>query len=84
MHSNFKKMRINAGLSQRDVSDTMGWLTPQYVINFERGLSTPPIGCLKRLAKMYKVDAEDLLKVIVDIKVKETTDKLERAFRVSR
>ena len=36
-----KKMRLKAGLSQRDVSTALGYTSPQYVSNWERGKSHP-------------------------------------------
>ena len=37
-----KQKRVAAGLSQRDVSDELGYSTPQFISNWERGISCPP------------------------------------------
>ncbi len=55
-----KKMRIDAGLSQLDVSKKLGYSSPQFISNIERGLALPPTKILKPLAKICKVNFEDL------------------------
>jgi len=55
-----KQKRVAAGLSQRDVADKLGYSTPQFISNWERGVSHPPINALKKLGELYKVSADDL------------------------
>ena len=59
-----KEMREAAGLSQKEVSQKLGWGTVQLVSNNERDISLPPISCLSKLAKLYEVD-ETFLKTLV-------------------
>lgn len=74
-----KTKRLEAGLSQKDVSDHFGYSTPQFISNWERGISTPPMKTLKKLAQLYKTPAEDmfdcllqdtLIQVTIDFKKK--------------
>ena len=51
-----KGLREALGLSQKEVSQKLGWGTVQLVINNERDISLPPISCLTKLAKLYEVD----------------------------
>lgn len=65
--------RTNAGLSQKDVSNELGYATSQFVSNWERGVSQPPVGSLKRVAAILKIEPKDLLEVIV----KDTMEALK-------
>lgn len=49
-----KHKRKDSGLSQSEVSDQLGYTTSQFVSNWERGISLPPIQTLPILAKMFK------------------------------
>ncbi len=55
-----KQKRIKAGLSQRDVSNALGYSTPQFISNWERGVSTPPMDAMPKLAELYHADMDDL------------------------
>jgi transcriptional regulator with XRE-family HTH domain len=72
-----KEARSKAGLSQKDVSDELGYTTAQFVSNWERGLSTPPGRTLRKLAKLYKVGAEELYDVLLN----ETLNRVEVQLR---
>jgi len=63
--------RKTAGLSQRQVSDRLGYSTPQFISNWERGISNPPIGSVKRLGTLYKVSSEELFEVLLSSSVDE-------------
>lgn len=79
-----KQKRVTAGLSQRDVADKLGYSTPQFISNWERGVSHPPISALKKLGELYKVSAEDLFEVTLDATVHEVTQDLRRKFASSK
>lgn len=61
--------RTKAGLTQRDVSNVLGYSSAQFISNFERGIAVPPLKKLKVLVKMY------------DMAVPEVTDMLLEAER---
>ncbi|HEX7673273.1 MAG TPA: helix-turn-helix transcriptional regulator [Bdellovibrio sp.] len=79
-----KQKRIAAGLSQRDVADKLGYSTPQFISNWERGVSHPPINALKRLGDLYKVSAEDLFEVTLNATIQEVTQDLRKKFATSK
>jgi transcriptional regulator with XRE-family HTH domain len=60
-----KKSRESVGLSQTFVSSKLGYSSPQFVSNWERGLSHPPVKSLKKIAKLYKLKNKDLFDVFV-------------------
>lgn len=61
-----KTKRLEAGLSQKDVSDNFGYSTPQFISNWERGISAPPMKTLKKLAQLYKTPAEDMFHCLLE------------------
>lgn len=78
-----KRKRVSAGLSQRDVADKLGYSTPQFISNWERGVSNPPIASLKRLGEMYRIDAQELFEVTLSSTIEEVTMDLRRKFASS-
>lgn len=74
-----KESRVKAGLSQKDVSNTLGYSTSQFISNWERGVSQPPIAVVKKLGVVYKMNPEVILESIIQDTVstvkKEITEK---------
>ncbi len=77
-----KEKRAGAKLSQKDVSNKLGYKTSQFISNWERGLSTPPITVIKKLAGIYNVPAKEMFdEVLKDTLTnvgKDLTEKFER------
>lgn len=67
----FKEGRVRAGLTQREVADQLGYSTPQYVSNWERGMCLPPMNALSKLVKLYGLDREEVVGVLVDAQEEE-------------
>lgn len=57
--------RIKAGLSQGDVATKLGYSSPQFISNFERGLCAPPLNKLKLLVQLYDLNGEEVLKLML-------------------
>lgn len=55
-----KEARIAAGLSQGDLAYKLGYSTPQFVSNLERGVSLPPIKSMKKIARIIQGKEEPL------------------------
>ena len=79
-----KTKRISAGLSQKDVADRLGYSTPQFISNWERGVSQPPITILKKLGEIYKVSADEVFEVTLNATITEVTQDLKRKFANSK
>ncbi|UXR64525.1 helix-turn-helix domain-containing protein [Bdellovibrio bacteriovorus] len=63
-----KDKRTALGLSQKDVSQSLGYTTPQFVSNWERGHSYPPVRIIRKLAEIYRISADELFEhVLSDI-----------------
>ena len=61
-----KSKRENASLSQGDVAKKLKYTSPQFISNWERGISSPPIKTLRLLSELYKVSTDELFKLILD------------------
>lgn len=70
-----KRARVAAGLSQRDVSNKMGYSTPQFISNWERGVSLPPMKSFKKLASILKIKEEDIAEFCFQHDLKELRKK---------
>jgi len=76
-----RQKRIDAKLSQKEVAESLGYSTPQFVSNWERGLSSPPLKALKILSACYHVRLEELYALIVECTIERVRADLEREFR---
>ncbi len=79
-----KEAREKRGLSQKEVSDKMGYGTAQFVSNWERGLSSPPIESLKSLAELYEMPGERLFELVLQKKIEEVTKRLHEDYEACR
>lgn len=61
----WKNLREKAGLTQREVSDALGYSTPQFISNVERGRCRFPIQKLPKIKKLYKVSADHMIDLIL-------------------
>ena len=68
-----RERRIQSGLSQLDVAKKLGYASPQFVSNWERGLVTPPIETIGVLADLYEIPMGQ----VVDRILNETRTYLE-------
>jgi len=75
-----KEKRVAAGLTQSEVARKLGYSSPQFVSNWERGLANPPVFVLRDLTKMYKVSADSMFDLLVD----DVKNELHREFYASR
>ena len=75
-----KEKRIRAGLSQKEVAEKLGYSTAQFVSNWERGLSAPPVETLKVIAEMYNVDLDEVFNVTLESAVNRLTVDLREKF----
>ena len=60
-----KKQRVLAGYSQGDIGKKLGYSSPQFISNFERGNCAPPLVALKTLVNLYKMNVEEVIDLIL-------------------
>lgn len=75
-----KEARSRSGLSQGEVSETLGYKSPQFISNWERGLSLPPDHQLTEIVDVYNLKPIDL----VDIYIIECRETLMRIMGLKR
>mgnify|MGYP000962803213 CR=1 FL=1 len=75
-----KNKRVHSGLTQGEVATKLGYTSAQFVSNWERGLSLPPITTLKKICSLYKVNQDEMFHLLVDHSVKELKTDLEKKF----
>ncbi len=75
-----KRARENSGLSQADVARELGYSSPQFVSNWERGLSSPPVPKLKKLCRLYHVSMDEAYKAMLTATLQEVEHKLHTQF----
>ena len=75
-----KDKRVAVGLTQSEVARKLGYSSPQFVSNWERGLANPPVFVLRDLTKMYKVAADQMF----DLLINDVKEDLHREFYASK
>ena len=75
-----KEKRSQAGLSQKDVATKLGYSTSQFISNWERGISQPPIHTLRKLAQMYAVAADQMFQVLLNATIDQVQSELKEKF----
>lgn len=76
-----QNLRTKAGLSQGDVSEKLGYSTPQFISNWERGVSKPPVTVLKQLAKLYNKSAEQMFNEYLEQIHREVASDMKAKFK---
>jgi len=59
------KARIKKGYTQMDVAKRLGYSTPQHISNWERNLCSPSLGALAKLKKIYGLNSEEVILVVM-------------------
>lgn len=63
-----KQKRQDKGLTQSDVALKMGYGSPQFISNIERGISQVPIKALRSLIEIYGISPEEIVEVLIQEK----------------
>jgi len=53
--------RVKAGLTQWDIASHLRYSTAQFVSNWERGVSLPPVDSLPKLVGLLGVSGQDII-----------------------
>lgn len=75
-----KQSRHQAGISQGAVAKKLGYTSPQFVSNWERGLSQPPIPTLKKIARIYNIPADSMFEMTLKTTIDQVTTELKEKF----
>ena len=72
--------RIEAGHSQMDIAKKLGYTSAQFVSNWERGLSSPPIHTLRKLSELYQIPPDMLFEITLKTMISQVTVDLRKKF----
>ena len=66
---NINRMRINAGMTVKDMQNVFGFATPQAIYKWIHGTAMPTIDNMVILAAMFGVTLDDIIAVdTIDVK----------------
>jgi transcriptional regulator with XRE-family HTH domain len=72
--------RIKAGFTQKDISKKLGYTSPQFISNWERGVSQPPLNVIHKLIKLYGINQDELFEILLNQTVTDITVELRERF----
>lgn len=75
-----KEKRVAKGLSQGDVAKKLGYTTSQFISNWERGESNPPLNTLRKIAEVYEISPDELFDFVLKATIAEVTEDLNKKF----
>lgn len=62
----FKEAREKAGLTQKEVAQTLGYSSPQFISNWERGVCGVPMSALRELIRLYSLKTSEVIDLILE------------------
>ena len=71
-----KASRASANLTQAKVAKALGYSTPQFISNWERGVAMPPFIQIRKLVAMYKLDRKMVLERLISMERKLLQSRL--------
>lgn len=71
-----KQKRKASGLTQWEVAKELGYTSPQFISNFERGLCAPSFDTLPLLIKMYRIPQNEILELLLKQQEEYLREKL--------
>lgn len=74
-----KDKRIETGLSQGEVAKALGFSSPQFISNWERGVCAPPLNSLPKLTRVLKIKESDLVKILMGVTKMTVEETLYKA-----
>lgn len=59
-----KKARESHGISQSELARKLGYSSPQYISNYERGLCMPPMKNIKKIIREIDLDPQRIFLIL--------------------
>ena len=73
-----KASREWVNLTQSQVSDRLGYSSPQFISNIERGVSVVPLEALSKMLKLYRANPNQVTDIILTSQEQLLLEKLRR------
>ena len=74
-----KVKRIEKGFSQSKLAKVLGYSSGQFVSNWERGESYPPVDRLAKMSLLFEMDDKILFNLYIEEYVSEKTKEFDKA-----
>lgn len=75
-----KKMRLDRGYSQAELALNLGYMSPQFISDWERGISNPPVKKLPDLAKLLDVKTDVIFNLLVTMATEQLIKSLYKEY----
>lgn len=66
-----REKRLFSGVSQGKVAKSLGYHSPQFVSNWERGLAAPPMVMLVKIIDLLALDKQEVYDLLLSEREKE-------------
>lgn len=76
-----KNKRVSANLSQAALAEQLGYTTPQFVSNWERGACSPPPDKFYEIVSILKINKDEFVDLLLDIEEQSLRSLLFRSKR---
>ena len=71
-----KEKRESKGMTQAQVAEKLGYGSPQFISNIERGISRVPIKSLKAFMNVYELNADQVINLLLEEKKEQLRKQL--------
>lgn len=72
-----QKKRMEKGLSQGEVAKKLGYTSPQFISNIERGLCSPALSSAKKMAKLYDIYPANMQAALASVEVAKISEAFQ-------
>ena len=76
-----REARERAGLTQKQVADSLEYSTAQFISSWERGEREPPMHVIHRIARLYRVEASELFEMMLKDRIKQVETAMRAEFQ---
>lgn len=76
-----KNTRLTQGYSQAELATILGYTSPQFISDWERGVSSPPVKKLPELSKVLNVKVDILFNLLVTLATEQLVSNLSKEFK---
>lgn len=76
-----KEYRLKAQLTQHDLAQKFGYSTSQFISNWERGVSQPPMETLVQLSALLKIPKNTIKELLIEEAIQQAEQKFEIGFK---
>lgn len=63
-----RRKREALGLTQSEVAQKLGYGSPQFISNIERGISNVPVKSLRIMIDLYQISADEVIQILLEDK----------------